>query len=74
MSEDVVDDPLGAFPPYDAVLLLSPQASRHRELKRVLSRLVNRIDQAAMRGANRRVDVDGATPSQSATDLLKQAL
>jgi len=69
----VVDDPLGAFPPYDAVLLLSPNASRHRELKRALSRLVNRIDQAAMRHANRRVDVDGQSPAAAASDLLESA-
>jgi osmoprotectant transport system permease protein len=54
----VIDDPLQAFPPYDAVILLSPAASRRPEVVRALSPLVGAIDDDLMRGANKAVDLD----------------
>jgi len=67
----VLDDPKGAFPPYDAVLLLSPQAAKNKNLVHALEPLLNRISVSAMRDANRQVDEDGVTPKEAARKLLK---
>ncbi|MDO7681789.1 MAG: hypothetical protein MUQ52_04820, partial [Pirellulales bacterium] len=67
----VLDDPKGAFPPYDAVLLLSPQAAKNKDLVHALEPLLNRISVSAMRDANRQVDEDGVTPKEAASKLLK---
>ena len=69
----VLDDPEEAFPPYDAVLLLSPKAAENRPLIAALQPLMNRISVAAMRNANRSVDEDGLTP-MAAADVLQQKL
>lgn len=55
----VLDDPRQAIPPYDAVLLLSPQAAADPVILRALRPLIGAIDDPAMREANRIVDVDG---------------
>ena len=52
----ILDDPRGAFPNYDAVLLLSPQASADAALVGALEPLINAIDVNAMREANYSVD------------------
>jgi len=66
----VLDDPEEAFPPYDAVLLLSPAAAENRPLVAALRPLVNRFSVAAMRAANRSVDEDGLTPRDAAKQLF----
>lgn len=65
----ILDDDKGAFPPYDAVLLLSPAAAQDRQFVDALTPLVDAIDNETMRGANKRVDVDGATVSETAADI-----
>ncbi|WP_323762683.1 glycine betaine ABC transporter substrate-binding protein [Maricaulis sp.] len=67
----VLEDPLGVLPPYDAVILLSPDAAANPELVNVLSGLVGTIDSDAMREANRRVDLNRETPAQAAGWLLE---
>ena len=62
----VLADPRSVLPPYDAVILLSPQAAADPVLVDVLSGLVGTIDSDAMREANRRVDLDRETPAQAA--------
>ncbi|MCA0903216.1 ABC transporter permease/substrate-binding protein [Qipengyuania aquimaris] len=52
----ILDDPRGAFPNYDAVLLLSPQAAEDEALKAALLPLIDAIDVEAMREANYSVD------------------
>ena len=52
----ILDDPRGAFPNYDAVLLLSPQASADAILVSALEPLIDAIDVGAMREANYSVD------------------
>ena len=52
----ILDDPEGALPNYDAILLVSPQASRDARLLAVLRPLVGAIDVEAMRAANLSVD------------------
>ncbi len=66
----VLRDPAQALPPYDAILLLSPQAARNNDLIDTLMPLLNRIDVEEMRAANRIVDLDGGSPRQAATFLL----
>jgi osmoprotectant transport system permease protein len=68
----VLRDPEQAFPPYDAILLLSPRAAALPGVVETLRPLVNRIDDVAMRNANRRVDVDAVTPQQAARELAPE--
>ena len=65
----MLSDPLGVFPPYDAVLLLSPEARKREALVEALSPLVDGIDDDAMRRANKMVDVDKRTVGQAAVAL-----
>ena len=59
-ADDLVflDDPERAFPNYDAIILLSPEASEDEGIAVALSPLVGAIDVAAMREANLSVDRD----------------
>lgn len=68
----LLDDPLGALPPYDAMLLVTPDAQEKPRLHQVLSELVMSIDPALMRAANARVDLDGESPEEAAGWLLNQ--
>tara|TARA_Y100001947_G_scaffold159099_1_gene174772 strand:+ start:150 stop:1685 length:1536 start_codon:yes stop_codon:yes gene_type:complete len=52
----VLTDPEGAFPNYDAVLVLSPDAAQNKALVSSLQPLVGAIDVSAMRAANYSVD------------------
>lgn len=54
----VLDDVRGAFPPYDAVLLLSPGAARRPRLREALRPLLDAISVEDMRSANWFVDRD----------------
>ena len=70
----VLSDPRQAFPSYDAILLLSPQASRNARLVDTLRPLLGKIDVEAMRRANYRVDraTGKRTPAQAAQALAKE--
>lgn len=65
----VLGDPRHAFPPYDAVLLLSSGATERPEVVEALRPLVGSIDDRAMRTANRMVDVDKETVRDAAAWL-----
>jgi osmoprotectant transport system permease protein len=54
----VLKDPLAAFPPYDAVMLLSKSGAEDPALVNALAPLVGSLDDTMMREANRRVDLD----------------
>jgi osmoprotectant transport system permease protein len=58
----VLDDPKQAIPPYDAVLLVSPRRANDKAFLAALRPLVDAIDVATMREANRRAS-GGATPA-----------
>ena len=64
----VLDDTLGALPPYDALLLVSKDAPAG--VAEALTSLVGAIDVEAMRKANRAVDVDGQTPEAAARAMM----
>lgn len=70
----VLDDPKNAFPPYDAVLLLSPRAAQDERIRSALLPLIGAIDDDTMRNANRLVDVDGETISHAADELMNAIL
>jgi len=67
----VLSDPKGAIPPYDAVILVSPQAAGDRRLLDALWPLVGAVPVEAMRAANYSVDRDQgkSTPAQAARAL-----
>lgn len=69
----VLDDPGQSLPPYDALILVSPKLAKHRSAMKVLSRLVNKIDNDAMRNGNALVDVDKESIEQ-ASQSLQQAM
>ncbi len=52
----ILDDPEGAFPNYDAIVLVAPETSEDARLLEVLRPLVGAIDVEAMREANLSVD------------------
>jgi len=63
----VLDDPRHAIPPYDAVLLISPQRVNDAALVSALQPLVDAIDVTMMRGANIRASGDrNASPGEAA--------
>jgi osmoprotectant transport system permease protein len=70
---EVLTDPRRAFPPYDAILLLSPAAAQRPGLRAALESLVGAVPLETMRQANYAVDVDKATARRTAADLLRRA-
>lgn len=66
----LLDDPLDALPPYDAILLLSRRAQQQRDLTRALTPLIGSIDDERMRAANKAVDMDGASIERAARILM----
>jgi osmoprotectant transport system permease protein len=66
----VLDDPREAFPPYDAVLLLSRKAAGNERIRRALLPAVGAIDGKRMTDANKRVDVEHWSVRDAARELL----
>jgi osmoprotectant transport system permease protein len=68
-----LNDPRGAVPAYDAVVLISPRRAGDARLLAALRPLIDRIPVEAMRQANLSVDRDRdkATPQQAAAALSK---
>jgi osmoprotectant transport system permease protein len=67
----LLSDPEHVFPPYDAILLLSPAAARRPRLVEALRPLLGAIDQPTMQEANARVDVERHSPRRAADWLLR---
>jgi osmoprotectant transport system permease protein len=67
----LLDDPLGALPANDAILLIAPARADDARFAAALRPLVNAIPVGAMRDANFAVDrsADKKTPAQAAADL-----
>ncbi len=69
----VLDDPRHAFPPYDAVLLLSPRVANRDQVVDALRPLLGTIDVRLMRRANLWVDGDESlTPGAAAERLAER--
>ncbi|MES2723589.1 MAG: glycine betaine ABC transporter substrate-binding protein [Pseudomonadota bacterium] len=69
----VLTDPKGALPPYDAVILVSPQRADDQRLIAALKPLVGSIPVSAMQAANYSVDRDTAkaSPAEAARGLSR---
>jgi len=71
---ELLDDPRGAIPPYDAVILVNGAAARaDPELVEVLAALDGQISVERMRAANKAVDLDGR-PIEAAAAELRAAI
>ena len=70
----ILDDPRGALPRYDAVMLLSPRAKENEDIVAALTRLEEAIPIEVMRQANLMVDrsENKASPEQAAAWLEDQ--
>jgi osmoprotectant transport system permease protein len=68
----VLEDPRQAFPPYDAILLVSARAANRPGFRAALEPLVGAINLDLMRKANMRVDVEGQRPRKAGSELLQQ--
>ena len=68
----VLRDPRQAFPPYDAILLVSPRTARNPAVVDTLLPLINSVTDDMMRSANKMVDVEGLSVEQAATSLIPQ--
>ena len=65
----VLQDPHGALPPYDAVLLLAPAAANRRDVVAALTPLVGTIADETMREANKMVDLEHKSVAEAAAFL-----
>jgi len=68
----LLDDPQRAFPPYDAVLLLSQKAAARPDVVEALRPFLGAVDVETMRQANLRVDLEKQSPRQAALELLEK--
>jgi osmoprotectant transport system permease protein len=63
----LLEDTAGALPPYDAVVLMAPDAAeRLPGLRAALAGLADAVDDETMRAANKHVDLDGGTVEEAA--------
>jgi osmoprotectant transport system permease protein len=69
----VLEDPQGALPPYDAVLLLAPGAAERPAVVEALSPLLGAITDQDIREANRMVDLE-QRPIAEAVSFLGKAV
>ena len=68
----VLADDRRFFPPYQAAALAGPRLAReHPQALVALAGLSGRLDEAMMRGLNRRIEVDGEPVAQVARDALR---
>jgi len=68
----LLDDTRGAFPPYDAILMIGPKAAENMPaIRRALEPLRDAINAEVMRSANRHVDVDGGS-IKAAAEILRR--
>jgi osmoprotectant transport system substrate-binding protein/osmoprotectant transport system permease protein len=67
----VLEDDRSFFPPYEAAALTAPGLAQRRPAAvAALTELSGRLNEATMRGLNRRVEVDGEPVAQVARDAL----
>ena len=69
----ILKDPKQALPPYDAVLLLSPQAAENKNLIKALMPIIGRISNQLMQQSNMMVDIDKA-PTEKAAKYLAEKI
>ena len=62
----LLEEPAGALPPYDAFILLSPDAAEDRALQAALAPLASAISSQDMRTANGKVDLERQSVMEAA--------
>jgi osmoprotectant transport system permease protein len=67
-----LDDPKQAIPPYDAIVLLSPDRANDKRLRDALQPLLGRIDIKTMREANLRASGNGRSAAEVAKWLWER--
>lgn len=65
----LLTDPDVGFPPYDTIVIMSPEAQKLPGLADVLTELSWTINETLMREANKRVDLDGQSPEEAGSYL-----
>ncbi len=71
----IVEDNLGALPPYNAIILVRKEFAENEELMRIFKILEDRIDTETMRHLNKFYDIDKKEAADIARDyLLEQGL
>jgi osmoprotectant transport system substrate-binding protein len=71
----IVEDDLGALPPYHAIIIVREEFSENEELMRIFKILEDRIDTETMRHLNKFYDIDKKEAADIARDyLLEQGL
>jgi osmoprotectant transport system permease protein len=65
----VLEDTRQVFPPYDAIILLSPRAAADERIVEALKPLIGAVDDDAMRSANAAVDIEGRSPEVVGREL-----
>lgn len=68
----LLDDPLSILPPYDAFILLSPEAQGNAALLNALEPLKGALSTELMRAANAKVDMDRQSVSEAGAWLFEQ--
>jgi len=66
----ILDDPRHVFPPYDAVVLVSPEDSKNPQLMTSLEKLTGKISANLMRKMNMEVDIQRKSPQSVGQALL----
>mgnify|MGYP005841912191 CR=1 FL=1 len=69
----ILEDPEKVFPPYDAVVLLSPEMQADTQFVTMMQKLEHIIDAETMRSMNMRVDQEGESPEQTGRMLYQSA-
>ncbi|WP_300395922.1 ABC transporter permease/substrate-binding protein [Henriciella sp.] len=70
----LLEDTRSVLPPYDAFLLVSPEASENTALLNALEPLQGAIDTALMRAANSKVDIERQSVGEAGAWLYEQVL
>lgn len=68
----LLEDPAQAFPPYDAILLVTTELARSPKLVENLRELLNQTSTEEMRRLNAEVDVNKRTPDDVAAELTRK--
>jgi osmoprotectant transport system substrate-binding protein len=66
----IVEDDLGALPPYDAIIIVRKEFAENEELMNIFKILENQIDTQTMRHLNKFYDID----KKEASDIAKEYL
>ncbi len=67
----VLEDPRGALPPYDAMILLSGRMGEREDVRAALDDFIGAVPIGTMRRANKMVDVDERSVEEAARFILE---